>query len=94
VNTYPVLHRGIFCNRNLTDEAPLFSEDDQFDSQNHTLTAHFEDPPRLVYTKNKPSLVVSVTLPKNATLEDPEEVENALFKLYTRVKYYSNHSYS
>jgi hypothetical protein len=88
VNTYPVvLHRGIFCNQNLIDEAPLFSEDDQFGSESCTLTAHFESPPKLTFTKNDLSLVVSISLPKNATFEDPEQVENALSKLYYRVKY-------
>ena len=95
MSTYPViLHRGIFCNRNLIDEAPLFSDEDQFDSQNHTLTAHFEDPPKLIFTKNESSLIVSVSLPKNASLDDPDQVQNALSKLYSRVKYYTNHSYS
>ena len=88
--TYPVLHRGIFCNRNLTDEAPLFSEDPQFDSNNCTLTAHFEDPPVLVFTQIDPSFIVKITLRKNTSLEDPEQVQNALFKLYSRVKYYTN----
>jgi hypothetical protein len=35
-------------------------------------------------------LVVSVSLPKGATLEDPEHVRNALSKLYSRVVYYSS----
>ena len=94
MNTYPVLHRGIFCNRNLTDEAPLFSEDAQFDSESCTLTAHFESPPKLIFTQNDLSLVVSITLPENATLDNPKQVENALSKLYYRVKYYTSNNYS
>jgi hypothetical protein len=92
VNTYPVLHRGIFCNRNLTDEAPLFSEDPQFDSNNCTLTAHFEQPPKLKFTQIDPSLTVSISLPENSDLDDPKNVQSALSKLYSRVKYYTNSS--
>lgn len=90
MNTYPVLHRGIFCNRNLTDKAPLFSDDVEFDSDSCTLTAHFEDPPKLQFTDIESQLLVTVSLPKGATLDNPESVENTLSKLYTRVKYYTN----
>jgi hypothetical protein len=76
--------------KNLIDEAPLFSDDAEFDSENHILTAHFDDPPKLKYTSQKLQLVISVSLPKHATLDDPLHVENALSKLYKRVKYYSS----
>jgi hypothetical protein len=75
--------------KNLIDEAPLFSEDVEFDSDNCALTAHFEDPPKLVFTKSDPYLTVSISLPKNSTLDDPESVRIALDKLYRRVKYYT-----
>ena len=35
-------------------------------------------------------LVVSVSLPKGMTLENPEHVYNALVKLYSRVENYQN----
>ena len=81
-------------NPNLIDEAPLFSEDPQFDSENCTLTAHFGPPAKLVFRQNDPSFTVSITLPENATLYDPEHVQNALSKLYRRVKYYTNSSHT
>jgi hypothetical protein len=90
VDTYPVAHRGIFCNRNLIDEAPLFSDDVEFDSKNYTLIARFEDPPKFIYKNNRAELIVTVSLPQNASLEDPNHVRNALLKPYTRVKYYTN----
>jgi hypothetical protein len=62
----------------------------QFDNENYTLTAHFEDPPKFIFKNNRSSLVVTVSLPEGVTLEDPEHVENALLKLYKRVKYYTN----
>ena len=75
---------------NLVDEAPFFSTDTDFDSTDHTLIAEFGPPPKFIF-KNKPAqLVVSVSLPKNATLDDPEIVQNVILKLYTRVKYYTN----
>jgi hypothetical protein len=77
-------------NPNLIDEAPLFSEDAQFDSDNCTLTAHFEDPSQLVFTQIDPSFIVKITVRENASLDDPEQVQNALLKLYSRVKYYTN----
>ena len=78
--------------RNFIDEAPFFSADVEFNSTDYTLNAEFGPPPKFIF-KNKPAqLVVSVSLPKNATLEDPESVRNALLKLYQRVKYYSNSS--
>jgi len=79
---------------NLIDEAPLFSEDDEFNSKNYTLTAHFEDPPKLIFKNKCLSLIVSVSLPQDATLEDPEHVQNALSKLYKRAKYYTNSSFA
>ena len=75
--------------RNLIDEAPLFSEDAEFDSDNRALTAHFEDLPKLVFTQNDLQLIVTVSLPQNSSLDDPESVQNALSKLYKRVKYYT-----
>jgi hypothetical protein len=75
--------------KNLIDEAPLFSEDVEFDSDNCTLMAHFGDPPKLVFTKNDPQLIVSVSLPKGTSLYDPQSVQSALLKLYQRVKYYT-----
>jgi hypothetical protein len=78
-------------NLNLIDEAPLFCDDVEFDSENYTLTAHFDTPHKLVFTKIKSELTVSISLPKGATLENPEHVENALSKLYRRVKYYTNY---
>ena len=92
MDTYPVSHRGISCNRNLIDEAPLFSDDANFDSKNHTLTAHFEHPPKLKFKNNQSYLVVIVSLPEGAMLDDPEHVKNALPKPYRRVKYYRNSS--
>jgi hypothetical protein len=77
-------------NPNLIDEAPLFSEDDEFDSESCTLTAHFEDPPKLIFEDKSLSLIVSVSLPKGVTLADPEHVQSALSKLHSRVKYYTN----
>jgi len=74
---------------NLIDEAPLFSEDAEFDSDNCALTAHFEYPPRLNFIQSDPYLVVSISLPENSSLDDPESVQIALSKLYKRVKYYT-----
>jgi hypothetical protein len=75
--------------RNLIDEAPLFSEDAQFDSNSCTLTAHFEDPPKLKFTDIELQLVVTVSLPKNTSLDDPQSVQSALHKLYSRAEYYT-----
>ena len=76
--------------RNLIDEAPLFADDTNFDSNSCTLTAHFEDPPKLKFTDIESQLLVTVALPKNTTLDDPESVQSALLKLYSRVKYYTS----
>jgi hypothetical protein len=86
----PGLTPRLFCNRNLTDEAPLFSEDPNFDSKIHTLTANFGHPSTLKFTNNESFFIVTIALPEGATLDDPEQVENALHKLYSRVKYYTN----
>ena len=67
-----------------------FSEDDEVDSKNYTLIAHLEDPPKFFYKNKRAELIVTVTLPQNASLEDPKHVQNALLKLYTRVAYYTN----
>jgi hypothetical protein len=75
---------------NLIDEAPHFADDTNLDSNSCTLTAHFEDPPKLKFTDIRASLIVTVALPKDSTLDDPQSVQNALSKLYSRVKYYTN----
>jgi hypothetical protein len=75
--------------RNLIDEAPLFSEDTEFDSSDDILTAHFDDPPTFKYSSRRSQLVVTISLPQGTTLEDPQSVQNALSKLYRRVKYYT-----
>ena len=92
MDTFPVSYRRIFCNRNLTDEAPLYSKDVEFDSTDHTLVAHFGDPQKFIFKNKLAELVVSVSLPKGMTLKDPKHVESALSKLYQRVKYYQNSS--
>ena len=71
---------------------PLFLEDSDFDSTDCTLVAHFGDPQKFIFKNKMMELVVSVSLPKGMTLENPEHVYNALSKLYSRVKYYQNNS--
>ena len=73
-------------------ESPPFSRYTDFDSTNHTLTAHFGDPPKLKFMNNRSFFVVTVSRPQGATLDDPEHVKNALLKLYRRVKYYTRSS--
>ena len=76
--------------RNLIDEAPPFSEDINFNSADHILIAEFGPPARFIYRHLKSELLISVNLPQGVTLENPEHVKNALYKLYSRVAYYTN----
>jgi hypothetical protein len=76
--------------QNLIDEAPIFSEDVNFDSTDCVLTAEFGPPAKFIFKNKSRQLVVSVSLPKGVTLQNPEHVQNALSKLYTRVKYYTS----
>jgi hypothetical protein len=79
-----------YRDKNLIDEAPLFSKDVEFNSTDHTLVAHFGDPPKFIFKNYLAQLIVSVSLPESMTLENPEHVQNAIYKLYMRVKYYQN----
>ena len=71
---------------------PSLLKDTDFDSTDHTLIAHFGDPHRFIFKNYLAQLVVSVSLPEDATLEDPKHVGNVIYKLYSRVKLYQNHS--
>ena len=73
---------------NFIDEAPFFAEDVEFNSTDHTLVADFGTPHKFIFKNYLAHLAVSVSLPKGMTLENPEHVQNALSKLYSRVKYY------
>ena len=48
----PGLTPRYICNRTLIDEAPLFSEDPNFDIKTHSLTAQFGHPPTLKFANN------------------------------------------
>ena len=69
---------------------PIFLEDIDFDSTDCTLVAHFGDPQKFIFKNKMMELVVSVSLPKDMTVENPEHVYNALLMLYSRVKYYQS----
>jgi hypothetical protein len=76
--------------RNLIGEPPLFSQDIDFDSTDHTLLARLEDPLKFIFKNKLTGLVVSITLSKGVTLEDGEYLYNAISKLYSRVKFYQS----
>jgi hypothetical protein len=54
----------------------------------HASIVELGDPPRFIFIYNLASFYFYISLPKGATLEDPEAVQKAIDKLYKRAKFY------